>query len=577
MKRIFIGHRGVGKSSLLERHESYFPAVPTFDLDQIIAQQENQVVSDIFTSRGEPDFRELEKKYFQELVSKSAYVISVGAGFNMQLLPADAEVIYVSRRTDTDGRIFINRPRLNPEVSALQEYLLRYEAREPKYRETASWVYHLPEGLNDTDEIEKKILKKDFEVENAYLTLAHESEIQIWPNLNKFELRTDVFSVADIKRITQQYLDKRFIVSVRTQLDPKELADLKVDWALELGSVPETVNAQIISLHEGEFLDALKLIYEQPQKLHLKFCPVVKTFDELLLGLRWQQEDSKNRSFLPRTEAGQKSRWRWYRNLIWSRQKINFIQGLKDFDDQPSVYEYILSQNRYKQFGAVLGNPIHHSRTPMTQGLNMHDYGMILAIPISEDQFEQAISMLQEIGLKFAAVTSPLKLKAAELVGLKDTDEGINSLIFHDHQWFGVSSDADGFKALIEESEIENIKNLKIAIWGGGGVISALKDILPQAVEYSARTGKPRDEKADQAFSPDVVIWAAPRYDGIQMPSNNWNPKYILDVNYVENSMGLEYAQAKPAAVYISGLEMFYAQAKKQFKFWAKYLMMVEG
>lgn len=570
MKRILIGHRGAGKSSLRERHEKYFQDVPAFDLDQFITDREKKSVSEIFSAQGEVAFRHLEKKYFDELISQKNYVISVGAGFNTEWLPKDAEVIYISRRTDTDGRIFINRPRLNPELSPLEEYLLRYQAREPKFREAASWVYHAPEGLNDCDPVEEQIFKKDFKVENAYFTLSSERELQTWPNLEKFELRTDMFSVADIKRIVDQYVDKRFIVSVRSQVVASELKGLKVDWALEFGAVPAGVNAQIISLHEGEFLEAIKLIHEQPQDKHLKFCPVVKSFDELILGLHWQQEDPKNRSFLPRTEPGQKSRWRWFRNLIWSRQKINFIQSLKDFDDQPSFYEYLLAQKNYKRFGAVVGQPIHHSRTPVTQGLNMRGYGMILSIPLNEDEFMQAMPALQEMGLKFAAVTSPLKFKAAELIGLQETNEGINSLIYHDHQWFGTSTDAEGFKALTKE--VDGLKNLKVAIWGGGGVISSLKEVIPQAVEFSARTGLPRDESVDLKFNPDVVIWAAPRYEGIQWPSKNWNPQFILDINYVEHSMGLEYAQLNPKTKYISGLEMFYAQAQAQFKFWVKYI-----
>ena len=576
MKRILIGHRGVGKSSLLERHENYFPEVPVFDLDQIIAEKENQAVSEIFSSRGEAVFRDLEKKYFQDLTAQKNYVISVGAGFNTQFLPTDAEVIYVSRRTDSDGRIFVNRPRLNPEVSALQEYILRYQAREPKFREAATWVYHLPEGLNDSDEIEEKILKKDFSLEHAYFTLSRESEIELWPNIDKFELRTDVFSLEEIKRIITEHKDKRFLVAVRSKVSAIELRGLRVDWALENGPVPTAANAQIISLHEGDFIEGLALMQQQPEGKHLKFCPVVNSFDELLLGIHWQSDDRQNRSFLPRTKAGEKSRWRWFRNLMWRKQKINFVQSVKDLDDQPSLYEYLLSQNTHKQFGAVLGDPVHHSRTPITQGPNMADYGMIMAVPLSEDEFMQGIEVLREMGLKFAAVTSPLKLKAAELIGSIETDSGINSLIYHDGRWLGTSSDAAGFEAMVEESEIENLKNLKIAIWGGGGVISALKEVLPQAVEYSARTGKPRDDKADPAFVPDVVIWAAPRHADIQLPPTAWNPKYILDINYVENSMGLEYAQVTPSATYISGLEMFYAQAKKQFKFWAHYLT-VEG
>lgn len=61
MKRVFIGHRGVGKSSLLERHQGYFPDVPAFDLDQVITDKENQPVSEIFAQQGETVFRNLEK------------------------------------------------------------------------------------------------------------------------------------------------------------------------------------------------------------------------------------------------------------------------------------------------------------------------------------------------------------------------------------------------------------------------------------------------------------------------------------------------------------------------------------
>lgn len=573
MKKIFIGHRGVGKSSLLLRHQEYFPEVAVFDLDLVIAEKENQSVSEIFSVRGEAAFRELEKKHFEELTLQKNYVISVGAGFDTQLLPLDAEVIYVSRRTDSDGRIFLNRPRLNPEVPALQEYILRYQVREPKFREAASWVYHLPEGLNGEDETERKIFKKDFSLEYAYFTLSRESEITIWPNIDKFELRTDIFSLDDIKRIIAKYADKRFIVAIRSQVAPTELRGLRVDWALEQGPVPSYVNAQIISLHEGDFFEGLMQIQQQPAGRHLKFCPVVNSFNELILGLHWQNDDRQNRSFLPRTSPGQKSRWRWFRNLMWQKQRINFVQSLKDFDDQPSFYEYLLSQNSHSSFGGVLGDPIHHSRTPILQSPNMVDYGQILAIPLNEEEFPEGISFLQELGLNFAAVTSPLKIKAASLINHADTHVGVNSIIYHQGAWQGTSTDAAGFEAMIHESEIENLKDLKIAIWGGGGIISSLKNILPQAVEYSARSGKPRGENTDPAFTPDVVIWAAPRLEGVKMPSPAWAPKYILDVNYVENSMGLEYAQTQPTATYISGLAMFYAQASNQFKFWANHFI----
>lgn len=574
MKRILIGHRGVGKSALLDRHQSYFPQIPHYDLDQVIAAEANQSIADLFLHQGETYFRDLEVRTFLNLAQQagSEYVIAVGGGFNTEHLPLDAEVVYISRRTDRDGRLFLNRPRLNTDQSAIEESLSRYQQREPRFRQKAHWIYHMPEGLIEFDPIEKSIFQKNFSADQAYLTLRSEKEIQIWPCLKKFELRTDLFSVADIQRIVHQYDQHRFIVSIRSPLqlgDVHHLKKLRVDWPLELGPVPENIDVRIISIHDGHFTEALEKMNQQAliikdKNLHLKFCPVVQSWDELQAGYDWQQEDPQNRSFLPRTDHHEShSRWKWFRSLMWQRQKINFIQGLTDLDDQPSFYDYLM--NTQNSFGAVLGFPIHHSRTPIVQSLNMKDQGQILAIPLIEQDFKNAILFLTALGLRFAAVTSPLKLEAAKLIGAK---EPINTLLFHKGKWIGTSTDAAGLQKALKELNLNHIDELKIAIWGGGGVITAIKECLPQAVDYSARTGTRRDHQVNLQFKADVVIWAAPRQETVVMPPIEWQPRIIIDLNYVENSLGLEYAQTQTQAEYFSGLEMFYAQAHEQFKFW---------
>ena len=98
MKRVFIGHRGVGKSSLLHRHKEYFPGVPAFDLDIEIELRTGKKVADIFANQGEPIFRELEHKVFQNIITLDNFVISVGGGFNPQFIPAECEVIFAKCR-----------------------------------------------------------------------------------------------------------------------------------------------------------------------------------------------------------------------------------------------------------------------------------------------------------------------------------------------------------------------------------------------------------------------------------------------------------------------------------------------
>ncbi len=568
MKRVFIGHRGAGKTELLKRHQVYFPDQPHFDLDLEIEKSEHKKVSEIFQSQGEDFFRKVEIQIFQKLIQSEKFVISLGAGFNPQLIPNEIEVIYVSRRTDSEGRIFLNRPRLNSDLSALQEYVEYFKKREPRFRSRADIIYHLPEGHIHETSAEKDFFNKKYDLHNAYVTATRGKKIQ--ENIN-VELRTDIFSTDEIQDFIENKKNK-FLISYRKKTNSYPFLTGLIDWALELGAPPaELLNANlIISNHDDDIKNAI-IQFEKYPSFHQKLCPIIESWDQLEMGHKWQSEDPLNRSFLPRTSAAekksaqkstQKSKWRWYRQLQFSKQKINFVQGLQDFDDQPSLFEY-LNTNSSSGFAAVLGDPIHHSKTPIIQGHHFHLN--VLAIPVREDEFEKAISVLTDMGLVAAAVTSPLKNKAGKICGKK---HAINSLVYKNNSWIGTSTDEVGLEKLIQQ--IPNFKSQKIVIWGGGGILNSIHQILPNAIFYSARTQAPRDENK-KVDSPDVVIWASPRNDHIQMPPLSWSPQYVLDLNYAENSMGLEYAQGKNLK-YISGEVMFFAQAEKQLQFWKENL-----
>lgn len=563
MKRVFIGHRGVGKTELLKRHQSYFPDLPHFDLDQEIEKSQNKNILEIFKNQSEQKFRDIELNIFTKLIQNENFVISLGAGFNPENIPNTIEVIYVSRRTDSDGRIFLNRPRLDFDSTALNEYLDRFQKREPLFRFRADFIYHLPEGLKSNNLIEKNIFKSEYAIKNVFLTATNE-------NLNHFqniELRTDIFSDERIKKILINNKNT-FLISYRKKTNQYPFTTGLIDWALELGSPPaEIQNSElIISNHDDEIQTAIEKFKSYPQ-FHQKLCPIIQSWTELEIGHNWQSEKPDQRSFLPRTSpSNKKSNWRWYRQLQFSKQKINFIQGHQDFDDQPSLFEYLSSAHKVisnSQFAAVLGNPIHHSKTPITQSENF-DLN-VLSVPIADSDFEPAIAVLLDMGLIAAAVTSPLKNLAGKLCG---KDFAVNSMVFKNPSWIGTSTDEFGLEKLIQQ--IPNFKSKTFAIWGGGGILNSISKILPNAVCYSAQTQKPRFEKQPNA-SPDVVIWAAPRKFEIQMPPNHWQPEIVLDLNYTENSIGLEYAQNKNIK-YISGDMMFYTQAEKQLQFWKENL-----
>ncbi len=554
MKRALIGHRGVGKSSLLQRHKEYFPGVLAFDLDHEIEKNTGKKISDIFSQEGEGSFRRHELEAFNKLLGLDHFVIAVGGGFNPENIPRDIETIFVSRQTDSDGRIFLNRPKINSELSDLEDSVVLYQARHQNFLKRADFVYHMPEGLKDFDQIEFQILSgATTDHVKSYLTVHKNSRYELQHNF--LELRTDIFSNEEIQKIILQNPEKHYLISYRSnqsiQLFGISSDQVIYDWSLELGAPAEDFLSfnNMISIHDGKIEEGIEKLALYPQTL-LKLCPIINSWDELILGYRWQQENPTARSFLPRTLKGQ-SKYRWFRILAAHFQKINFVQGFTAIEDQPSWYD-LLKYHAREPFGAVLGNPIHHSRSVTAQD--------VIAVPIEEKDFTIALKFLTELGMNRAAVTSPLKKVAGD----------VNSLVLKNKQWIGISTDHYGFQKLVDQIPV-NLLN-SVAVWGGDGVIPALKKQIPHLHCFSARTGELKT--AEALTNPQVLIWAAPRTSEVKFPQEiypQWNPQIILDLNYTDNSLGIECAK-KYNCQYVSGLAMFLEQAKYQREFWKENL-----
>lgn len=568
MKRIFFGHRGVGKTALLKRHKTYFPEIDHFDLDQEIANHAAQSVSEFFATHGEAEFRRLEAQIFSKLIKNESFVIAVGGGFDISTIPSAIERIYVSRRTDKDGRIFLNRPRLNLEMDSLDEYKFRYNQREPVFLKYSDWIYEMSEGIT-ASEIEKAVFLPGFSSIESYVTLqpGHLRSLEKFKNI---ELRTDVFSNDEILEFLKR--SHRFLVSIRTEKGKSLLPLLKdrclIDWALEHG-VPTPAELEmtaIISTHSESFAVALKSL-EPYKSQHLKLCPIVKTWGELQAGYDWQKQEPDRRSFLPRTDPlyGESSVWRWFREYILPFQKLNFISQYSKIQDQPSYYETILRHSQeYSKFSAVLGWPIEHSRTPGVH--NNYFKHSTFAVPLDEMNFEIAIQFLISLGLKTAAVTSPLKNLASDSTGVI----GCNSIAFS-KDWTGRNTDIIAIETLCQDYLSSTDQ---VAVWGGGGVIERMKDDYPQFFYFSSREGALRNPAENSNFVlPTVVFWAAPRSAATKMPPNEWAPRLVIDFNYVESSMGLDYTLSlKNKVNYVSGLDFFRLQAAEQIKFFKQYL-----
>lgn len=598
MLTCFIGHRGVGKTEFAKRLQIYLSdtEVEIFDLDLEIEKRKQRPIFELIMQEGESYFRSLEKQVFAEILqtagSQRTYLV-LGAGFPVQEIAPEIQVVWIRRVTDVDGRIFLDRPRLDPESRPLAEYQMRLGQREIHYANRADFVYWLPEGNFDRSlrakQIEQKIWKGPADKLAASVTLTRtwfQSPLSwaswlshIEGRYRFIELRDDLLSEAQMQKAIDNLPLEDFLYSFRnTSVQSVNSSSIKaLDWALELGEPPESFleknwQIKIISWH-GEFREGVeKLAAFQHKGVHLKLASYIGNFEELWLGLQWQARDPEKRSFLP---MSLNQRWGWVRLYLKERQLLNFIkEGDGSAGDQPTLFQYLAAPKAQLGFAAVLGQPVYHSWSPI-EHLDFFFKQEIpfYAITLAEEEWDQAFPYLEKIGLKYAAVTSPCKDKAKELIkGFEAMNTLYNKSSNVDSaKWLGLSTDTEGFQALLEGAAALISISERIAVWGGGGVLQSLQKALPKAHYFQSRNGLDRTSQAKaEDFSPEAVVWAAPRRaDSELWPPESWQPKVILDLNYKEDSLGREYAQ-RCGCLYVSGQEMFQRQAELQRVFWKK-------
>jgi shikimate 5-dehydrogenase len=609
MRTAVVGHRGVGKSSFSRRVQTYFEhearEVTCLDLDREIEKRTGRTVRDIFERDGESAFRWLEIETFRAIDEETKALphdvfLVFGAGFDPSAIPETWRCLWLRRATDANGRIFLDRPRLDPELSALAEYKARAASREPRFAARSDEVLWLDEGLESADESECGFIIGDLREVGGAVTVMpsqfnREAYIETWARarvnwgLRWFELRDDLLTPDQMERAIRFLPDDRVLVSFRSEERAEATAAFierhgpAFDWPIEFG--PSIWGEpRFLSLHqrrEGESItEALsRFPREIPAGTQLKAALPTHSFDDLREGDTWMRQFPEARLFLPMSKEG---RWSWYRLLQGNSYDLNFV---RDFEastpDQPTLLQWARRARlpkRVTSFAAILGDPVSHSRTPMEQGsFFAAKSAPVLSIRMTEDEWTRgALEFLRSIGLEWAAVTAPLKRLAFESCRARDTLSlelaSVNTMKWTDRGWSGANTDREGFVGLVEKAKAEQPLG-KIAVWGGGGTLNVITSVLPEAELFSVRTKENRAKGRSPAagFSPDTVIWAAGRStsDEETVPSN-WKPRLIIDLNYSEDSPGRDYA-LRVGCRYISGLAMFRTQAEAQRRFWESF------
>jgi 3-phosphoshikimate 1-carboxyvinyltransferase len=604
-KRVFIGQRGVGKTSLVK-------ALGGADLDDEIAVQAKVSINTLFTSVGETAFRAKEADALATLISKGTDLIALGAGFewtsrSLKLLK-DHRKVWVRRPTDASGRIFLDRPRLDPSLSALDEFFVRGEKRAVGYATVNDQTLILPEGSESKREHESigrshehTLLFGNPSFKNASITipqisLASVESLERYLDLRQnwqlrfFEIREDLLNpqleittlTAICRRLIQRVGAEHVLWSRR--LASPSLALQKIDEFFAKQNVTCDIDQELWATASPRTPKVISSHSDLPPRpngdVFLKWSPTVPLTDPwsfLERGHRWWLEDIENRVFLPRTESSETySRWTWYRVLTANlfRPLITFIREDEGSSlDQPTLLEWLFEdQPKTTDWGAVLGSPVYFSRSPQFHGPRF------FAIPVQADEFPDAMRVLEFLGMKKAAITAPLKQTAHDWISGQTQGEltsrarrlgAINTIVKVGSGWSAENTDLLGFEDWIQSLGLLNTRG-PVVVWGGGGTVNMVKSVFAGAVEYSARTGQPRGTIESEAFEPQIVIWAVGRnqFTG-NFPPPAWRPEFILDLNYTEDSPGREYAsKIQFPQNYFSGLDFFRRQAQFQTLFW---------
>lgn len=608
MKIFLVGHRGAGKTSLLRRLKAanLFHGF-IYDLDQEI-QKKYGDIKKYFELHGEFFFREKELEVFRQCYAIHPEQLAVlGAGFDVLQIPEGDFVIWVRRDSDSEGRIFLDRPRLEQKQEPLVEFQQRFYERENNFEKRANAVYTLPEGDLSSSEIEEKIVNEiiqraanvhrpapELRVEESGIETLRFSNLNRKSSLSFLEVRSDQWNPPEVLKIQDSGVYPHKIYAQRSPvLNPglKGKSWSLLDWDIQYGDCPWKefgFEKLILSTHAQDIQQGLKelAVSAFSEKGHLKLCPFVETWEDLRAGFLWQREDPLRRNFLPRSRDG---RWSWFRLWMKGKQKLNFWrQGPADISDQPTYHQWLSVPAKASEFAAVLGNPVQHSFSPsFHQNFFLAKSIPFLAVPVVEEEFDQAIAFLKELGLGYAAVTSPLKKKAflicQSVSELEKNLEAVNTLTWSqkNSSWRGDNTDQAAFKKSFLEACADfqtDFNEDDILVWGGGGTLKMIKSVLPKVRFVKAREGlsiqsetRDRIKNSDDRYSPRMIIWASTRSASVQWPSEDWRPELIYDLNYRENSMGLELAQ-KYSTKYFSGRRMFEIQALAQQKIWSEYL-----
>jgi shikimate kinase len=336
-----IGHRGVGKSTLLEDFKNKSKDFLCFDLDHEIENRAHIKIIDFINQGRIKEFRVLELKTlaqinseFNQLLKSSPnkkLMIALGAGFELSKFkfPKNSMVLWLRRSTDSKGRIFFDRPALTKLKNPLNEWTSIFQPRELNYKKYSTAQIYIPEYFDSKFNALYEYLNFKAPGQGFVTLIPKENDQILKKSKCCLELRTDLLSEKMILNVLKTKDDVQNLVAIRTnnkslvskiiklkkQFDSlntnikknilindfvKKTNDerslnldskILVDWDMSLGFPPESIidSIDIYSSHDDDpipqiliFEDYLKNTLDCKKNIYYKICPCVESHQEAL-------------------------------------------------------------------------------------------------------------------------------------------------------------------------------------------------------------------------------------------------------------------------------------------------------
>jgi hypothetical protein len=232
MSTLLIGHRGTGKTSFLARAQAYGEgAIVALDLDREVEALARAPVDRLFAERGEPAFRELERQALAAIAERARsdgrdYWVAAGAGFE-GAVPSGWRALWLARASDGQGRVFLDRPRLDEALSPIGEYFARKAARDERYAQMANERLEVDEGFDQPTPEEKALVLGTLRDAGGAVTIlpprpgaalaafARKAAERAEQGAQWLELRDDLLSRAEIEALAAAVPSKQLLISCR--------------------------------------------------------------------------------------------------------------------------------------------------------------------------------------------------------------------------------------------------------------------------------------------------------------------------------------------------------------------------